>query len=477
VTVVVNTRDDFSLENFRRVAFEGESVEIGPGASQRMQEGRAGFMRLLDSDRTQFIYGVTSNFGPRAKVTIPPEEQGAHAVDHGGRGAWGRGFGGGYLDERVVRGIIFARLTNFVAGNSKARPVVAERLAALLDGPMPKVPLDGEVGAGEVLPMAHVLKGFDRADLEEGEGNPLSNGSPCSAALAADVALQAGHRLGHAEQVLALSVEAIRAPLDPFDELFETLFADDDDAAAIRSLRGHLAGASPDGRRYDLPRSYRVLGRVLAQVRRAVAAVEEAARVSLRSVTDNPVYVPPDDHHRLGRAFSTGGYHNAMAYPALNGLTGAWADLSLLIERHVTALGNPAVSGLPPGATIGFGRVVSGFVEEARAVGAPTLLPAAVNDAQDDVSSPVFSAYRRQNRAAECIDNLLAMLAAESSQALFSTRRRPAPGLEVVLEELRAIFPPLEGASARRLGEEVAGVAAALAGSALSGSTPFSCGP
>ena len=69
--------------------------------------------------------------------------------------------------------------------------------------------------------------------------------------------------------------------------------------------------------------------------------------MSLRSVTDNPVYVPPDDQHRLGQAFSTGGFHNAMAYPALNSLTAAWADLALLTERHVTALGTAEISGLP----------------------------------------------------------------------------------------------------------------------------------
>jgi len=37
------------------------------------------------------------------------------------------------------------------------------------------------------------------------------------------------------------------------------------------------------------------------------------------------------------------------------------------------------------------------------------LLPAAVNDPQDDVSSPAFSAYRRQARAAECLDDALAV--------------------------------------------------------------------
>src|SRR5262249_58133631 len=121
-----------------------------------------------------------------------------HAREFSFRGNWAGGFGGGHLDERVVRGIVFARLANFVAGNSKAGRVVAERVAALLGGPMPPVPLDGQVGAGEVLPLSHALAGLRSDDLEEGEANPIANGSPVSAALAADAALLAGDRLGHA---------------------------------------------------------------------------------------------------------------------------------------------------------------------------------------------------------------------------------------------------------------------------------------
>ncbi len=410
MTVVVNSRDDFTLENYRRVAMDGESVAIGPEAHKAMADGRANFLRLLESDRTQFIYGVTSNFGPRARLTIPPDQQRAHARGRGFPGHWARGFGGGFLDERVVRGIVFARLANFVAGNSKARPVVAERLAALLDQPMPPVPLDGEIGAGEVLPMVHVLRGFRRDDLEEGDANPLANGSPVSAALAADTALHARHRLDHAGQILALSVEAFGAPLDSYDGALDDLWGDQDEALALAALRRHLDGASAEGRRTAVPASYRVLGPVLGQAHRAVAGVARAARVSLRSVTDNPVYVPPGEGHPLGRAFSTGGFHNAMTYPALNALTAAWADLALLAQRHVTALCHAAVSAPPAqappapardsgsaaGATTGLEPVLPGLVDEARAAAMPTLLPAAVNDPQDDVSAPVFGAYRRQ---------------------------------------------------------------------------------
>jgi histidine ammonia-lyase len=331
------------------------------------------------------------------------------------------------------------------------------------------VPLDGEVGAGEVLPMAHVLQDFRRDDLEEGEANPLLNGSPVSAPRAGHAALQAWHRLDHAEQIFALSVEAFGAPLDSYDDVLDDLWGDEAEASALAALRRYLEGASRDGRTSAaVPASYRVLGRVLGQAHRAVTGAEEAARVSLRSVTDNPVYVAPDQGHPLGRAFSTGGFHNAMAYPALNALAAAWADLTLLAQRHVTALyTTPAYA-----AATGPEPVLAGLVEEARAAAMPTLLPAAVNDPQDDVSSPTFSAYRRQATAAGCLDSALAVLAAEASQALLGAGREPARPLQNLLAGVRATFPPVEG-SPRDLRAYVGDLAAALARSAVTGSAPF----
>jgi histidine ammonia-lyase len=332
--------------------------------------------------------------------------------------------------------------------------------------------------------MTHVLRGFQRDDLEEGDANPLANGSPVSAALAADTALLAWHRLDHAEQIFALSVAAFGAPAESYDEVLDDLWGDEDEAAALAALRRYLDGASPAGARAAaVPTSYLVLGRVLGQAHRAVAGVDEAARVSLRSVTDNPVYVSPGEDHPLGRAFSTGGFHNALAYPALNVLAAAWADLTLLAQRHVTALSTVAAPARPAyasaataqahGSAAGLGVVLAGLVEEARAAAMPALLPAAVNDSQDDVSSPVFSAYRRQARAAECLNGALAVLAAEASQVLFATECLPAVPLHDLLGKVRAIFPPVEGEIPGDLGARADDLAAALARSALIGSAPF----
>src|SRR5262249_56149788 len=105
------------------------------------------------------------------------------------------------------------------------------------------------------------------------------------------------------------------------------------------------------------------------------------------------------------------GFQKARAYPALKVLPAAWADLTRLAQRHVTALSTVAAPARPAdasaapaqayGSAAGLGVVLGGLVEEARAAAMPALLPAAVNDSQDDVSSPAFSAYPRQAKATE----------------------------------------------------------------------------
>jgi histidine ammonia-lyase len=137
MTVVVGARGDFTLEAFRRVTVDGEDVIIGPDALRIMGAARAGFEDLLGANRSGFIYGVTTRPGVEVGTTIPPEEQRDYAL--GFRGV-GRGFGRESLDERVVRGIVFARLADFVGGHAKVRPQLAQRVAGLLNGPMPSCP-------------------------------------------------------------------------------------------------------------------------------------------------------------------------------------------------------------------------------------------------------------------------------------------------------------------------------------------------
>jgi histidine ammonia-lyase len=453
MTIVVNTRDDFTLANFVRVSYGGEPVMVGDRARQAMAAG--------------------VGQGPAVR---PP---GQETVRRARWAAPGPGSGGGYLDPAVVRGIVFARLASLVPGRAGVRPSVGERVAALLDGPVPRVPLDGLTGTGETLPMACALAGLRRDDLDEGEEAALLGGAPCSAALAADAAISARHRLAHVEGVCALSIEAFRAPLGAYDEALDDLWGDPHETAALRGLRRYLGGAGTAERRFhQAPVSYRIIPRVLGQVHRAVAAAEKAAAVSLRSVTSDVVDVSDDAGRPAGRPVRTGGYLNAMAYPALNALSAAWADLALVAERQVTALNTAETSGLPvnlvaPGApgngTYAYGWAANGYVEEARAAATPALLPAAAEDPHDDVLSPTFSAYRRECRAAECLDGVLAILAIVSSQALFVTGKNPPRPLRPVLSFVRSVFPPIDGTGERDLSADGGRLQQALGAAARSG--------
>jgi histidine ammonia-lyase len=453
MTVVVNTRDDFTLANFRRVSYGGESARLGDKA-----------LRVMTLGATQ------------TPATGAPEQQAARQARWAAPGV---SLADGYLEAAVVRGILFARLASLVSGYAGVRPAVAERVAALLDGPMPRVPLDGQAGTGEGRPMAQVLAGLRRDDLHEGEEKALLGGAPCSAALVADAAIHARHRLEHAEAICALSIEGFRAPLGAYDETLGDLWGDVHETAALRALQRHLDGAGEGERRFhQAPVSYRIIPRVLGQVHRGVAAVEKAAAVSLRSVTSDVVCINDEMGRPGGRTVRSGGYHNGMAYPALNALSAAWADLALVAERQVTALNTAETSGLPvnltpPGApgsgTYAYGWAANSYVEEARAAATPALLPGVAEDPYADVSSPTFSAYRRERRAAECLDGVMAILAIVSSQALFATARNPAPPLWPVLSFVRSVFPPIDGARERDLSADGAGLQRALGAAARSG--------
>jgi histidine ammonia-lyase len=438
MTVVAGAPEDFTLEAFRRVTVDREGVVIGPAAVRVMSAARAGFERLLRADPGGFIYGVTTRPGVEVGTAIPPEELRDYARRFRGVG---RGFGRDHLDERVVRGIVFARLADFIGGHAKVRPELAQRVARLLDGALPRVPLDGQSGAGEILPLMHVMAAVDAGDLVEGEGMALINGSPCATALAADVTLHAGHRLRLAEAIFALSIEALAAPLDAYDEALDDLRGDEADRTVLHHLHGHLRGAVTAGRlAHQAPVSYRILPQVLGQAQRAVQA--------------------------------------------MNWLTASWADLALVAQRQVTAM-HSATSGLPhllapagfiPGASGGatnlFGWVATGLVEEARALAAPTLLPATINDTQNDIATPTFGAYRSQHRAAECLDSVLAILALVSSQALSVTNRHPAPPLAGLLNGIRSVFPPVQ-TEREGQGTQAAELAAIFSRAALTGQPDF----
>lgn len=458
MTVILNDRWDINLESYHKVAWGRRAVRIADVAMARIAECRAAFLELIDSDPSVVIYGVTTSMGELASQRLSKEERERHARLKPFPAATSFG---DCLPERVVRGIVLARLTNFIEGHAATTPRIAHAVVQMLDGrPMPPVAASGQGGAGEILALYPLFAEFSNGfELEVKERGSLINGSPCAAALVADSALAARRRMRLAMMTFALSIEAFRAPLEHYDEALDSLWGDADEAAVLKGLRGFLAGAAEGRRNYQAPVSYRIVPRVLGHAHRAMRAAEHAATVSLSSISDNPVYLAPDGTHPHGRCISTGGYHNAMAAPALDDLAAIWADICLLCDRHCAKLLNGRVSQLPDlllvgrqsGESDGRGHIgyvpmaVAGYIELAKSAAQRTFIPGSDSAAsgQDDVASPVFLAWSKEERAARCLDASLAMLAVVASQALYVTNRQAPPALRGFTDMIRRHVPPL----------------------------------
>jgi histidine ammonia-lyase len=251
--------------------------------------------------------------------------------------------------------------------------------------------------------------------------------------------------------------------MEAYSEDLDVLWGDEHETAALRSLRFLLTGGATDRQAHQGAVSLRILPRVLGRLRRAQAEAEDAATVSLRSVTDNPVYIPPDEERPLGTVFSTGGYHNARAPAAMDGLAIAWADLCQLAQRLTDQLLlHPATAPflardewtMKP-----LHMVQNGWAEEARAHAGATLLSLG-GFGQNDVPSMGFLAWRRADATGRCVDAALAVLAALGAQALHGAGRPAPPALAPLVDEVRDVFPPVDGV--RPLGPDADALAAAF---------------
>ena len=476
MTVIVDTRADLTLETARRVAWEGEGVELGATALAAMARGRDRLERILEHDPEATIYGVTTGPGQLARQNLTPgqRERWAGMSPAGAAASWGDP-----LPERAVRAIVLARLTNFVEGHAAVSPEIARKVAAMLDeDSMPTVPTQGQGGPGEILSLSHLFTGLvENAEPAVKDVLCLINGSPSATGLVTDAALAAGNRFDAAARIFALSFEAFNAPLGHLDPALDGYWNNPHDSWALGRLR-ELVGGGHGGKRrpYQAPVSYRIVPRMLGQARRAATMAGEIAAESLQAVTDNPVWIDDVDEDRpFGRFESTGGYHNPHAVLAMDALTAACANLCVLAERQGAKLLDGAVSLLPDqlvdpeaGGDIrrsymgGLPMAQTGYEEEARLYAQATLLPGSESGGfgQNDVASPVFLAWSKQDRAGKCLDMALASLAPIALRALDVTGRPVPQPLADIEAKVREALPDL--AERRAFGPAVASIAEAL---------------
>jgi histidine ammonia-lyase len=468
MTLTLNSLKDFTLEYYRRTAWGGEAVVLGDIAKRNITEAREAFEVLIQRPDIS-IYGVNTGYGGRAKTRLDAKGRSAQAKQptHHRAASWGEA-----LPDRVTRGIVFARLANFIEGHSAVSPSVAQSVADMLSGQaMPYVPARGQGGAGEILSLSHLfLHTAAEWPLAEKDMLALVNGSPAATALIADAVLSAMPRLQIAVEIFALAAEAFNTPHGHFAVELEGCWNNPHDAWALSQLRDLMAGGSEPRRPYQAPVSIRILPRILGQAHRAVLTAEEVAQQSLAAISDNPVVFPPGQQLGLEPVVSTGGYHNMQAAAAMDGLVCAYTNLVVLTGRIAAKLQDSNVSLLPPflgyedGASyLGcLPMAIVGYEEEMRMLSMPTLLPGSEAGAfgQDDVASPVFLAWQKHDRATTLLEQSMATLAPIAQRAIKVAGRTIPTKLQHLSDEIVNCFP--DDATDRAMGADIANLAQVL---------------
>jgi histidine ammonia-lyase len=254
--------------------------------------------------------------------------------------------------------------------------------------------------------------------------------------------------------VFALAVEAFNTPLGHFDEEIDGYWNNPHDTWALTRLRELIDGGHGGERRpYQAPVSFRIVPRILGQAHLAAQTVREVAGQSLPAMSDNPALLPADARNPNGRAVSTGGYHNAQAPLVLDMLTASYVNLCVLAGRLSAKMMDGAISLLPPQLGVAEGRAyvgclpmaITGYEEEARMLASATLLPGSESGGfgQNDVASPVFLAWSKQDRAGLLLEQSLAALAPVAMLALDITDR-PVPAPLAALAEATRTHVPVD---------------------------------
>jgi histidine ammonia-lyase len=480
---IVLDGSSLTLDEVVAVARDFASVSVSAEAAARVSRARARIDAAVAGGAV--IYGVNTGFGKLATVRIPPDQLLAlqrnlilsHAAGVGDP-----------LPRDVVRATMLLRANVLLRETSAVRPLIAERLVALLNaGIHPVVPEQGSVGAcGDLAPLSHIAlallgegevdvsppdgpsnastrmparealrrAGIPPLELQAKEGISFVNGTQAQTAVLA-LAVQDARRLWRAAHgAAAMALEALRGTPDAFDERIHAARPHRGQMASAALLRELLADSEiRESHRLNDPRvqdaySLRCTPQVLGPVFEAIEYAAGVADVELNASTDNPLVFGDD-------ILSGGNFHGQPVALALDVLTIALTTLAGIAERRIERMLNPDLScGLPaflapqPGVQSGFMMVqvtAAALVAESRTLCTAASVQSIPTDAnQEDVVPMGMAAAFKLRRV---LANARRVVAAEllcAAQGIDLLRPlRPGRGVVPLVARVRQLVPTL----------------------------------
>ncbi|MCI0406440.1 MAG: histidine ammonia-lyase, partial [candidate division Zixibacteria bacterium] len=379
-------------------------VKISPAVKKKLTAVRKKLEKQFLSKNSPVAYGINTGVGRLKDWRLSPEKQKEFQrnliVSHSA------GVGDN-LSPEVTRLVLLFRANSLLTGFSGVRPQVPEKLLEFLNADLlPAIPSVGSLGAsGDLAPLAQVAAcllgepqvevfyrgrklsassgmkkaGIKPLELEAKEALSFINGTAVSLALAAFVLHRAQKLLKISELVAALSLEAIRGELSPFDPRLNTARRQKGQMEVAREILRFVSGSqrmSEAARMENLPDervsksgktprvqdaySFRCIPQVCGSVLDTLAFAEGVVQRELNAATDNPLIF--EEKGNLV-SLSGGNFHAEPLALAADFMGIALCEIANMAERRLFSLLSPLLSfGLKPELTGGEPGLHSGLM-------------------------------------------------------------------------------------------------------------------
>ncbi len=457
-----------TIEQIEAVARRGEKVELHPDALERIRTCR-GFIEERIAAR-EIMYGVNTGIGEFSEVVLSDDQvrefQKYLIYNHAA------GIGDPAPIDHV-RAAMLLRVNVHANGNSGCRPEITDTLIQMLNrGVCPVVCEKGSVGAcGDLAPMSQIallmmgegeafyqgerLPGgvaLERAGiavpgLKARDGLAVINGSNLLNGIGALSVYDAERWLKQAEIAAAMSLEALKANMKPYDARIHELRGFRGAVTSAANLRKMMEGSDlvsgKEKVKVQDAYSMRSTPQVIGAARDQLRWTREQIEIEANGVGDNPIFLSEDQTVLTGANFQG----TPVSLP-IDTLGAAITMVCVLSERRLNRLTNPALSvGLPPfltkGAGMFSGLMLSQYTADMQIVEQKTLsapafiqtIPAAA-DQEDFVSMGMNSSLKTR----QILDTACGVLGIEfnaAAQALDFRDYTPGVGTRAAHKAVR----------------------------------------
>jgi histidine ammonia-lyase len=365
-----------TIEDVVRVARHNEKVELHPDAIRRMEACRAMLEKKIIAG--EIMYGVNTGIGEFSEVVLNDDQ----VKDFQKYLIYNHAAGiGDPMPIEWVRGAMLGRINVHAHGNSGSRVEITQTLVDMLNkGVTPWVCQKGSVGAcGDLAPMSQIAllmmgegKAYYQGELYSGaealakagipvpglkarDGLATINGSNVLTAMSAIFLYDAMNWLKQAEIAAAMSLEALKANMKPYNSKLHEVRGFKGAVRSARAINKLVSGGDlVEGRikcKVQDAYSMRSTPQVIGTAHDALEWAKTQVEIELNGVGDNPIFFPDENLQLSGANFQG----SPVALPMdMAGV--AVTMISVLSERRMNRLVNPALSvGLPAFLTKGAG--------------------------------------------------------------------------------------------------------------------------